>query len=133
MTDAETLIQAYYHAFNARDWPAMLSLLTETVAHDINQGARETGREAFAAFLQRMDTSYAEHLTDIVVLTAAGGTRAAAEFIVHGMYNKADPGLPAAHGQTYVLPAGAFFELTGGKIARVSNYYNLEDWVRQVS
>ena len=37
-----------------------------------------------------------------------------------------------ANGQTYVLPAGAFFEIRNGKVARISNYYNLNDWVAQV-
>ena len=44
-----------------------------------------------------------------------------------------DQGLPTANGQTYVLPAGAFFYIHCGKIARVTNYYNLNDWVEQVA
>jgi hypothetical protein len=32
-----------------------LSLLTDDVVHDINQGARETGKVAFAAFMERMN------------------------------------------------------------------------------
>jgi hypothetical protein len=31
------------------------------------------------------------------------------------------------------LPAGAFFEITDGLISRVSVYYNLADWIAQVS
>jgi hypothetical protein len=31
-----------------------------------------------------------------------------------------------------VLSAGAFFYIHCGKIARVTNYYNLNDWVEQV-
>jgi steroid delta-isomerase-like uncharacterized protein len=61
------------------------------------------------------------------------GTRAAAEFVVHGEYLATDEGLPEATGQTYTLPAGAFFEVVGGRIARVSNYYNLPDWLAQVT
>ncbi len=53
--NAATLITAYYDAFNRGDREAMLSMLTDDVAHDLNQGAREVGREAFRAFLQRMD------------------------------------------------------------------------------
>ncbi len=132
-TQAATLIQAYYDAFNAQNWPAMLALLTDDIAHDINQSTRETGREAFATFLRRMDTNYAEQLTNIAILTNPDNTRAAAEFTVHGTYKKSDPGLPEAHGQTYTLPAGAFFEIAGNRIARVTNYYNLEDWISQVS
>jgi steroid delta-isomerase-like uncharacterized protein len=59
-------------------------------------------------------------------------TRAAAEFVVHGRYLATDEGLPEAKGQTYVLPAGAFLEVREGRIARVTTYYNLQDWLRQV-
>ena len=30
------------------------------------------------------------------------------------------------------LPAGAFFEIRDGKVARISNTYNLNDWIAQV-
>jgi len=128
----DALIHAYYAAFNAGDFAGMVALLTDDVIHDINQGTSEHGRDAFAAFMARMNASYSEQLTDIVVMTEPSGTRAAAEFTVHGTYLAADPGLPPAHGQTYVLPAGAFFAIRDGAIARVTNYYNLEDWLRQV-
>ena len=68
-----------------------------------------------------------------VIESTPDGTRAAAEFVIHGEYLKTDPGLPEAAGQTYVLPVGAFFEVRGGKIARVTNYYNLAEWTRQVN
>lgn len=129
---AEQVVRAYYAAFNAGDEGAFLALLTEDVVHDVNQGGREAGIEAFRAFLGRMNRSYREEITDIVVMTD-GGDRAAAEFVVHGTYLKGDEGLPAAHGQRYVLPAGAFFTLRDGKVARISNFYNLPDWIAQVS
>jgi steroid delta-isomerase-like uncharacterized protein len=129
---AEQLVRAYYNAFNAGDFTSMVALLAEDVIHDINQGGREIGRAAFAAFMDRMNASYRERLEDIVVMTEPSGARAAAEFTVHGTYLKADPGLPPANGQTYVLPAGAFFDIRDGRIARVTNFYNLEDWLAQV-
>ena len=127
------LIREYYAAFNRGDREAMLALLADDVAHDLNQGARETGREAFRAFMQRMDRSYAEQLHDVVVMASTDGRRAAAEYVVHGTYKASDEGLPEARGQRYVLPGGAFFEVRDGRIARVTNYYNLEDWIAQVS
>ncbi len=132
MTEAETLVRAYYAAFNAGDFPAMLALLTDDVEHGVNQVGREVGRDAFARFMAGMDESYAERLADLVVLTEPSGTRAAAEFVVHGTYKRTAPGLPEARGQTYALPAGAFFTLRGGRIARVDNFYNLADWLSQV-
>lgn len=131
--DTIALINSYYDAFNRADWEGMLALLTDDVAHDLNQGARETGRDAFRAFLARMDRSYSEQLRDITVMASADGTRGAAEYVVHGTYKASDAGLPEARGQQYVLPGGAFFEVRQGRIARVSNYYNLNDWIAQVS
>ena len=73
-----------------------------------------------------------EELKDLVIFADDAGTRAAAEFIVHGTYLKTDPGLPEAKGQTYVLPAGGFFDIRNDQIARVTTFYNLKDWIDQV-
>jgi steroid delta-isomerase-like uncharacterized protein len=129
---AEATIRAYYAAFNAGDWDAMAALLTEDVAHDVNQGAREVGRGAFRTFLERMARHYREQVEDLVVMTGAEDARAAAEFIIAGEYLATDPGLPEARGQRYRLPVGAFFALREGRIARVTNFYNLRGWVAQV-
>ncbi len=130
--NTRNLIQRYYDAFNAQDMGTFLSLLTDDVVHDINQGTRETGKAAFSAFMERMNRNYREQIVDLVVMTDASGTRAAAEFTVLGTYLATDEGLPEAQGQTYKLPAGAFFEVRDGKVARITNYYNLQDWIAQV-
>jgi steroid delta-isomerase-like uncharacterized protein len=130
---AEALVGAYYAAFNAGDRAAMCALLAEDVAHDVNQGGRRVGLPAFKAFLAQMDASYEERLEGVVVMADATGRRAAAEFTVVGRYLRTDAGLPKARGQTYRLPAGAFLEIGDGKITRVTTYYNLQDWLRQVS
>lgn len=131
--NAVELVNAYYDAFNRGDREAMLALLDDDVVHDLNQGARETGRDAFRAFMARMDRCYAEQLRDIVVMANDDGTRAAAEYVVHGTYRADDEGLPPASDQPYVLPGGAFFDIRDGRIARVTNYYNLGDWLVQVA
>jgi len=130
---AAELLRAYYAAFNARDWDGMVALLAEDVAHDVNEGGREIGRPAFRAFLDRMARHYEERVEDLVVMESADGARAAAEFTIHGRYLVTDPGLPEARGQTYALPVGAFFDLRAGRIARVSNFYNLCAWIAQVA
>jgi steroid delta-isomerase-like uncharacterized protein len=131
--ETQKLVRAYYAAFNAKDVDGFLALLAEDVIHDINQGGREHGKKAFAAFLTRMNLCYDEQIVDLAEMSNDDGSRASAEFTVLGKYLAGDSGLPPAHGQSYRLPAGAFFEIRGGKIARISNYYNLEDWLKQVS
>jgi steroid delta-isomerase-like uncharacterized protein len=131
--DTVSLIERYYRAFNAGDSEAMLGCLAETVVHDVNQGARRTGKAAFRTFSAHMERCYAEQLENIAVMATQDGTRAAAEFDVLGTYIETDEGLPPASGQTYRLPAGAFFEVQDGLITRVTTYYNLADWLKQIT
>lgn len=130
---SRAVIEAYYDAFNRGDVDGMLALLDPDVEHHVNEGGIRRGKILFAEFCAHMSHCYRERLTDIVVFASEDGTRAAAEFVVNGEYLRTDSGLPEARGQKYVLPAGSFFTLKRGRIARVTTYYNLADWVRQVS
>jgi len=126
-------VQQYYEAFNAKNWQGMLALLHPGVIHEANQSDVRIGLEKFTAFLQKMDEAYEEKLTDMVFFSEPQDKRVAVEFVVNGIYKKAEEGLPEAHGQSYVLPAGAFLEVTDGKISRVTTYYNLPLWIELVS
>jgi steroid delta-isomerase-like uncharacterized protein len=132
---AETLalINRYYAAFNEGSAAGMLDCLTDDIEHRVNEGAHRIGKARFAEFCSHMGVSYREELKDIVTFATDDGTRAAAEFVVHGTYLMTDPGLPEAKGQTYILPAGGFFDVRGGLICRITTFYNLNDWIRQVS
>ncbi|MCA1775425.1 MAG: ketosteroid isomerase-related protein [Paracoccaceae bacterium] len=126
----ETL-RHYFDAFNSGDIDGMLAQLTEDVAHHVNEGEVRIGKIKFRAFCDHMAHCYAEQLTDLVIFE--NGDRAAAEFMVNGEYLKTDGDLPEAKGQTYHLPGGSFMTLRDGKISRITTYYNLSDWLRQVS
>ncbi len=130
---ALNVITAYYKAFNAKDWDGMLACLSDTIHHNVNEGGLRGGKAKFADFLAHMDHCYDETLTDIIVMANEDGTRGGAEFIVSGIYKNTDAGLPNANGQTYKLPAGAFFDIEDGAITRVTTYYNLAEWIAQVS
>lgn len=132
MTDTIELIGKYYGAFNQADAPGMLGLLAEDVVHEPSQGAPRHGKIQFAAFLEHMNHCYRERVIDPVIMATPDGARAAAEFMLEGEYLATDPGLPPAVGQRYTLRVGAFFEVEGGLIRRVSNHYNLADWTAQV-
>ncbi|MCW0235480.1 MAG: nuclear transport factor 2 family protein [Ferrovibrio sp.] len=129
MTDiaADTLIQRYFDAFNARDTEGFLDLLTDDVVHEIGQDdgrtARETGKPAFRAFLDRTTRCYEQKVVDLFVMASPDGSGATAEFTLLGVYLETDAGLPEAEGQRYARPAGAVFEIRDGKVARVSNPY----------
>ncbi len=126
------LIQTYYKHFNAANWEGMLELLSDDVAHDVNESNREGGKNVFRAFLARMDHCYLEQINPLEIMVNTDGSRAAAEYVVSGTYKATQPGLPEARGQQYSLPGGAFFTIQNGKITRVTNYYNLQDWLAQI-
>lgn len=126
------LVRRYYDAFNHGDTAGMLALVADDIRHDVNQGGQRIGKAKFKEFCDLMSRCYGERLEDMVIMASADGGRAAAEFVVHGRYKAADEGLPPASGQRYILPAGAFLAVEDGRIARVTTYYNLNDWMRQV-
>jgi steroid delta-isomerase-like uncharacterized protein len=132
MREGVAIVRRYFDSFNAGDIKGMLDCLADDVVHDVNEGERRRGRALFGEFLQHMERCYREQLRDIVIMTGDVAGRVSAEYIVNGTYVATDEGLPAARGQTYVLPAGSFFEITDGRISRVTTYYNLRNWVRQV-
>lgn len=130
--DTLELVTLYYEVFNKGDRPALLRLLHPDVAHDVNQGDSEMGVDAFSIFLQRMDRCYSEQVESLTIMASDDGLRASAEFFIRGTYLSTDEGLPEATGQSYFLRVGAFFEVQKGLISRVTNYYNLTDWLLQV-
>ena len=132
MDSSKTILERYYDSFNRKDIPSFLNLLSEDVKHDINQGETEVGIEAFSKFMKSMDHAYDEKISNIVIMTNQEGSSAAAKFTVEGRYKTTVSGLPEARQQKYTLECGAFFEIKDQKITRVSNFYNMQDWLKQV-
>jgi steroid delta-isomerase-like uncharacterized protein len=53
-----SLIKKYYDAFNRNDKNTFFDLLADDIAHEINQGNIEIGKEKFQTFLAHMDRCY---------------------------------------------------------------------------
>lgn len=131
MSTIESLIHAYFDAFNQGDVEGQLATLHPEIEHEINEGDTEVGLEAFRRFKAHMDTCYREQIRDLVVM--ANGSRGGAEFMVDGEYLVTDGSLPAAHGQRYSIRAAIFAEERDGLIGRMTSYYNLKGWIAAIS
>ena len=131
--DSKAIITEYFISFNKGDLKSMLNLVAENVSHETNQGDVRTGRPLFEKFMNHMNQSYKETIKDIVLLTSTSDShRISAEYFVDGEYLKTDNGLPEARNQKYSIRAGSFFEITQGKISRITTYYNLPLWIKLV-
>jgi len=126
------IIKNYYQSFNNKTYDGMLNLLHDSIIHDINQGEQQIGKNQFNIFLQNMDNYYNETLTSFQYMSNHDGSRIAVEFICDGVYKKTCEGLPPAKGQKYHLNVVCIFEIKDSLISRISNYYNLEEWLAQV-
>ncbi|WOK35568.1 nuclear transport factor 2 family protein [Sphingomonas sp. C3-2] len=127
------IIESYYDAFNHGDAERILSLIDEGLLHEPCQAMPRQGIGAYREFLDKRLRCYKERAIDPLVLYSPGITHAAAEFILEGKYVKTDEPFPPARGQHYRLRAGAFFEIGGNRITRLTMHYNLADWIDQVS
>lgn len=136
MTQAQTedLLRQYFAALASGDIDATLAYVSDAVVHDVNQGGeRRVGKDRLNAYLARMAHHYRETISDLVLMITPDGSRAAAEYNVSGVYIATEDGLPPAADQTYQLPAGTFFAVANGRITRITHYYNLTDWITQIT
>lgn len=126
------LIETYYKNFNEMAFEQMTSLLDENVVHEVNEGEPQKGLATFKKFMGVMDEHYREQVKELVVFASSDPTRFAAEFYIDGVYTKTQAGLPPANNQKYYIRVGAFFEVKNNKITRVTNHYNLANWIKAV-
>lgn len=130
---SKELIRRYYSKFNEGKFGEMIDLLAENVQHDLNEGETQKGKTAFTAFMKVMDAHYSERAVELEIFAGDHADRFAAEFFIEGTYKKTQAGLPEAKHQPYRLRVGAFFEVQNGQITRVTNHYNLRQWIQMVN
>ncbi len=111
--DMDALVRRFVVALNATDWDAALACLDDDVAIDRGTGERSIGREAFRDSLAAEARRVRSSIGDLVVMVALDGAHAAAEFTLRG--EPAD-----GQGRSFSVPAGLFFEIADGRIARIS-------------
>ncbi|WAJ26221.1 nuclear transport factor 2 family protein [Antarcticirhabdus aurantiaca] len=117
--DMDALLRRFVDALNASDWDAALACLDDDVAIDGTTGERSIGRDAFREALAAEARRVRRSIGDLVVMVAPDGVHAAAEFTLRG--EPAD-----GQGRSFSVPAGLFFEIADGRIARISARHGLD-------
>jgi hypothetical protein len=74
MTDAETLIEQAYAAFNKRDIDAALALMTQDVSWPkASEGGKVVGREEIRAYWARQWGEFDPHVEPLAIIEEEGG------------------------------------------------------------
>ena len=129
---ANRLVENYYQTFVNKDLSGFLQLLTEDVVHEINQGPTEKGKALFKTFM--IDHFiHDQNVDDLIIFSSPDGKYATSRFNCSGKYEKSVEGLPLAKGQLWKIPVVTYFEFRDNLISHVAVYYNLKDWIDQVS
>jgi len=121
----ESLLTAFYNAFNNQHWDQVLSMVTDDLVLDLSSEERAWGREALSAHISRTEQLHREHVFDITIMTDRTGLRAAVEYTVLGIPledSTATPSLYTGMAQSYRTNMGVFFEIDGTRISRISQY-----------
>lgn len=127
------IAKTYFDAFNAKDIDGMLACLSDDVEHHPNGGEIRTGKDNFRQFCKYMALCYDETLVDMVLFESGGGANVTAQYIVKGTYLQTDGMLPLAQGQKYTLPCKSHFLIENGLISKVATFYDIDQWLKQVS
>lgn len=130
---SKTLVKEYYDTILAQNLNGFISLLSDNVIHDINEGATEVGKAAFKKFMEDQFTHGKIDIKDMIILTSPDDKYAMVRYLCAGKYEKTGEGYPPAKGQHWELPVVTYFKFENGKIAHVSVYYNKQAWINQVS
>jgi hypothetical protein len=100
-------------------------MVTDDLVLDLSSEERTWGREALFAHIRRTEQLHREHVFDLTVMTDRSGLRAAVEYTVLGIpleESTSTPGLFSGNAQSYRTNMGAFFEIDGTRISRISHY-----------
>lgn len=122
-------VEKYYEYFNKKDIDGILSLVTDDVINDANQGDSVTGKDALKKVIETAWEHFDEQVSHLDLMTNTDGSNIASEYLVTGTYYKTKPGLFPANNQKYDILCTALFKIRDGKIARITRYYNTKKWL----
>jgi steroid delta-isomerase-like uncharacterized protein len=130
-TDIKSLVLDWTDAYNRGDADAAASFMSEDcVVLNLGTGQRTTGRAAYRETVEMALTAFSDlrfEKTTFVVDGAAFAT----EWTMSGVHTGDLPGLPAT-GRSFRVPGATVGEVRDGKLARVTEYTNMADFLTQV-
>jgi len=131
-TGTEKMLLEENAAWNAHDVNKIASFYTEDCTkEDVAMGTSTQGKEEMNALHHRVFATFPDLKVE---LTSCFQTDewAASEWIMSGTYSHQFPGLPPATGRRFSVRGSTIMKLHGGRISRVSDYWNFLSFLKQL-
>jgi steroid delta-isomerase-like uncharacterized protein len=131
VTNPRPLFEAFVQAWNRHDLASLDTLIAgDAIAEDLGLGFQGEGPTAFKDFMRHtlvMIPDLSRSTTNVV----AEGSKLAAEWTLSGTYTGDTPRGPVK-GKRFSLRGASAMVTYGGRITRFSDYYNLDQFYRQL-
>ena len=131
-TDVEKIMSDYLAARNAHDLEKVVTFFADDAAYeDMATGKISRGKNEIKGFLNTIFLDF----PDIKVETKSGfsrGEQVVREWVMSGTFTKSStPGVEAT-GKSFSLRGASVSEFRGGKISRITDYWNMVALLQQV-
>jgi steroid delta-isomerase-like uncharacterized protein len=130
--DPKALVLGWTDALNRGDADAAAAYVTEDcVFTNIGTGQRLVGRDAAREDFVALIAMYSEMRIEKTTFLSTADGHYATEWIMTGVHTGDVPGLPAT-GKPFRISGAGFGEIRDGKLARVTEYWNMAEFLIQV-
>jgi steroid delta-isomerase-like uncharacterized protein len=128
----EEMLRGENAAWNAHDVERIAAFYTDDCfKEDIAIGKATRGKEEMKSLIVGAFSAIPDMRIELVSLFHRGEW-AATEWIMSGSYAKDYPGFPLAAGKYFSVRGASIMELRGGKIRRISDYWDFASFLKQV-
>ena len=128
----EKMLKDENAAWNTHDVDKIATFYTDDcVKEDVAIGRATRGKMEMKALVGGAFAAIPDMRIELVTLFDCGD-RAATEWVMTGSYSNDFPGLPVATGRRFSVRGASIMELRGGRISRISDYWDFSSFVRQV-
>ncbi len=128
---AITMFQEYVEAWNGRRADRVLAFFADDCVYEnLARGATYRGKAELRAWVEGTFAAIPDTTLELSSLFASGRW-VGCEWVMNGTHTGDLPGIPAT-GKRFSVRGATVAEVTGGKIARAADYWDLATFLRQL-
>jgi steroid delta-isomerase-like uncharacterized protein len=129
--DAQKTLAQWAESWSSQNTEALLALFTDDcIYEDVTFGLVNHGKSELRAFASGFFAACPDFRIELKSQFVSGGW-AAMEWVMSGTHEGDLPGMPASH-RKFSVRGATIAELEGSKLRRISDYWNLTTFLKQL-